>query len=219
MEQFDDLLVKILLGAAMISFVLAMFEEHEEGESSFHAFVEPLVIIMILICNASVGVWQERNAESAIEALKEYEPEIAKVYRQNKVGSAQRIKARELVPGDVVEVAVGDKIPADIRITSIYSTTIRIDQALLTGESVSVIKQSEPIPEVRAVNQDKKNLLFSVSNFYSLVNKSLKQSLKCKIEHFSLYAFLIIAQKPTNQILVLLMNLKLLVLTVLLCFY
>lgn len=164
LEQFDDLLVKILLGAAMISFVLAMFEEHEEGESSFHAFVEPLVIIMILICNASVGVWQERNAESAIEALKEYEPEIAKVYRQNKVGSAQRIKARELVPGDVVEVAVGDKIPADIRITSIYSTTIRIDQALLTGESVSVIKQSEPIPEVRAVNQDKKNLLFSGTN-------------------------------------------------------
>lgn len=166
LEQFDDLLVKILLGAALISFVLAMFEEHEEGESSFHAFVEPLVIIMILICNASVGVWQERNAESAIEALKEYEPEIAKVYRQNKSGSAQRIKARELVPGDVVEVAVGDKIPADIRITTIYSTTIRIDQALLTGESVSVIKQSEAIPEVRAVNQDKKNLLFSVSTLY-----------------------------------------------------
>jgi len=164
LEQFDDLLVKILLGAALISFVLALFEEHEEGESTFHAFVEPLVIIMILICNASVGVWQERNAESAIEALKEYEPEIAKVFRQSKAGSAQRIKARELVPGDVVEIAVGDKIPADIRITSIFSTTIRIDQALLTGESVSVIKQTEAIPEVRAVNQDKKNLLFSGTN-------------------------------------------------------
>ncbi len=165
LEQFDDLLVKILLGAALISFVLALFEEHEEGESTFHAFVEPIVIIMILICNASVGVWQERNAESAIEALKEYEPEIAKVIRQSKPGLAQRIKARELVPGDVVEVAIGDKIPADIRITSIFSTTIRIDQALLTGESVSVIKQTEAIPEVRAVNQDKKNLLFSVSFF------------------------------------------------------
>lgn len=164
LEQFDDLLVKILLGAALISFVLALFEEHEEGESTFHAFVEPIVIIMILICNASVGVWQERNAESAIEALKEYEPEIAKVIRQSKPGLAQRIKARELVPGDVVEVAIGDKIPADIRITSIFSTTIRIDQALLTGESVSVIKQTEAIPEVRAVNQDKKNLLFSGTN-------------------------------------------------------
>lgn len=164
LEQFDDLLVKILLGAALISFVLAIFEEHEEGESTLHAFVEPLVIIMILICNATVGVWQERNAESAIEALKEYEPEIAKVYRQSKPGLAQRIKARELVPGDVVEVAIGDKIPADVRITSIFSTTIRIDQALLTGESVSVIKQTEPISEIRAVNQDKKNLLFSGTN-------------------------------------------------------
>jgi Ca2+ transporting ATPase len=105
LEQFDDLLVKILLGAAMISFVLAIFEEHEEHESAIGAFVEPLVILMILVCNAAVGVWQERNAESAIEALKEYEPEIAKVIRQNKPGLAQRIKARELVPGDVVEVA------------------------------------------------------------------------------------------------------------------
>lgn len=164
LEQFDDLLVKILLGAALISFVLAIFEEHDEHESSIGAFVEPLVILMILICNASVGVWQERNAESAIEALKEYEPEIAKVIRQNKPGSAQRIKARELVPGDVVEVAVGDKIPADIRITSIFTTTLRIDQALLTGESVSIIKHTEEIPEVRAVNQDKKNILFSGTN-------------------------------------------------------
>jgi Ca2+ transporting ATPase len=164
LEQFDDLLVKILLGAALISFVLAIFEEHHEDESMVGAFVEPLVIIMILICNASVGVWQERNAESAIEALKEYEPEIAKVIRQNKPGSAQRIKARELVPGDVVEIAVGDKIPADVRITSIYSTTLRIDQALLTGESVSVIKHTDVIPDTRALNQDKKNILFSGTN-------------------------------------------------------
>lgn len=59
---------------------------------------------------------------------------------------------------------VGDKIPADIRITSIYSTTLRIDQALLTGESVSVIKHTDAIPDLRAVNQDKKNILFSGTN-------------------------------------------------------
>ncbi|QQP42405.1 Calcium-transporting ATPase, partial [Caligus rogercresseyi] len=65
----------------------------------------------------------ERNAESAIEALKEYEPEMGKVIRTDKDG-VQKIRAKEIVPGDIVEVSVGDKIPADVRLINIMSTTL-----------------------------------------------------------------------------------------------
>ncbi len=97
-------------------------------------------------------VFQERNAEDAIEALKEYEPDMGKVIRAEKKG-VQNIRASELVPGDIVEISVGDKAPADIRLISIMSTTLRIDQSILTGESVTVIKHTEPIKDPKAVNQ------------------------------------------------------------------
>jgi len=161
LEQFDDLLVKILLLAACISLFLAVCEEHEDPQEAITAYVEPFVILLILIANAIVGVWQEKNAEEAIEALKEYEPEIAKAIRDGKL---QRINAKELVPGDVVEVSVGDRVPADVRICAIHSTTLRVDQSILTGESVSVIKHTDVVPDIRAVNQDKKNCLFSGTN-------------------------------------------------------
>ncbi|KAI2804379.1 Sarcoplasmic/endoplasmic reticulum calcium ATPase 2 [Blomia tropicalis] len=106
---------------------------------------------------------EERNAEDAIEALKEYEPEMGKVIRADKQG-VQKIRAKEIVPGDMVEISVGDKVPADIRLIKIFSTTLRVDQSILTGESVSVIKHTEVIPDPRAVNQDKKNILFSGTN-------------------------------------------------------
>ena len=88
---------------------------------------------------------------------------MGKVIRSDKDG-VQKIRAKDIVPGDIVEVSVGDKVPADLRIIEILSTVLRIDQSILTGESVSVIKHNEPVPDPRAVNQDKKNIIFSGTN-------------------------------------------------------
>lgn len=153
LEQFKDQLVIILILAAVISFVLASLE----NDSS--AFVEPIVILLILIANAVVGVVQETNAEKAIEALKEYSPETAKVIRE---GHIDTINARLLVPGDVVSLAVGDKIPADCRLLQITSSSFKIDQSILTGEPFSISKDADLIvKDASAVKQDQLNMIFS----------------------------------------------------------
>jgi len=76
--------------------------------------------------------------------------------------------ASGLVPGDIILVSVGDKIPADCRIISVSSSSFRIDQAILTGESVSVNKSVERILDEKAVKQDMTNMLFSVSKVFFL---------------------------------------------------
>lgn len=143
LEQFDDTLVKILLGAALISFILAYVDKNDIGEGGMTAYVEPLVILLILMLNATVGVWQETNAEKALEALKEMQSEQAKVLRDGY--SIPNLPARELVPGDIVELRVGDKVPADMRIASLKTSTLRMEQSSLTGESQPVIKSTNKI--------------------------------------------------------------------------
>ena len=93
-EQFEDLLVLILLAAAVISFVLALFED--SGDDRWTAFVEPAVILIILIANAAVGVFQETNAANAIEKLKQSEAREANVLRD---GNTKTIHSIDVVPG------------------------------------------------------------------------------------------------------------------------
>lgn len=154
LEQFKDQLVIILLGSAAISFVLALFEE-EEG---WTAFVDPAVILTILVLNAVVGVTQESSAEKAIAALQEYSANTANVVREGKI---KEVKADELVPGDIIRIAVGNRIPADCRVLDIHSNSFRVDQSILTGESESVGKDTIAINDERAVKQDMINTLFS----------------------------------------------------------
>ncbi|KAK1562822.1 hypothetical protein Q3G72_017652 [Acer saccharum] len=141
LDQFNDTLVRILLAAAVISFVLAWYDGDEGGEMGVTAFVEPLVIFLILILNAVVGVWQESNAEKALEALKEIQSEHATVVRDG--DKVHKLPARELVPGDIVELKVGDKVPADMRVVELISSTLRIEQGSLTGESEAVNKTNK----------------------------------------------------------------------------
>jgi len=155
-EQFKDQLVIILLCAAVISFVLAFFEE--SGEDKITAYVEPLVILLILIANAIVGVVQESNAEKAIEALKEYTPDEAKVIRN---GVVSKISAEDLVPGDIVSLASGDKVPADCRLVEVVSSSFKVDQSILTGESIAVSKDIAVVKDAKAIKQDQTNILFS----------------------------------------------------------
>ena len=139
-----------------MSFVLALFED----EGGWSAFVDPAVILTILILNAVVGVSQESSAEKAIAALQEYSANEANVIRNN--GNMTRIKADELVPGDIVSVSVGNRIPADCRLINIESNSFAVDQAILTGESESVGKDSNAVvDDDKAVKQDQVNMLFS----------------------------------------------------------
>ncbi|CAA2968405.1 calcium-transporting ATPase 3, endoplasmic reticulum-type isoform X1 [Olea europaea subsp. europaea] len=154
LKQFDDLLVKILIAAAIVSFFLAL----ANGETGLSAFLEPSVILMILAANAAVGVITETNAEKALEELRAYQADVATVLRN---GCFSILPASDLVPGDIVEVSVGCKIPADMRMIEMLSDQLRVDQAILTGESCSVEKELNITSVTNAVYQDKTNILFS----------------------------------------------------------
>ncbi|GAB64608.1 calcium-transporting ATPase [Plasmodium cynomolgi strain B] len=159
LNQFDDLLVKILLLAAFISFALTLLDM-QSHEVAISDFIEPLVIVMILILNAAVGVWQECNAEKSLDALKQLQPTKAKVLRD---GKWEIIDSKYLTIGDIIELSVGNKTPADARIIQIFSTSIKVEQSMLTGESCSVDKYSEKL-DLSFKNceiQLKRNILFS----------------------------------------------------------
>jgi magnesium-transporting ATPase (P-type) len=154
-EQFQDTLVRILLAAAVISFVLALTSDGNEGIS---AFIEPLVILLILIANATIGVWQDLNADKAIEALKSLQASHCNVKRNGKISE---IESSDLVPGDIIVLNEGEKIPADARMLDIVTSNFEIDESNLTGEPLPVYKHSDVITEKELNIKDQKNIAFS----------------------------------------------------------
>jgi P-type Ca2+ transporter type 2C len=151
-EQFEDRLVQILLAVAVLSSFLAAIEK------DVHAFIEPVIIVSILTINAAVGVWQSKSAEDSLEALKKLQPETACVLRE---GIWQgEFPAASVVPGDIIYLRVGDKVPADARVIGLKTTTFSTDESTLTGESFSVPKSVEPV-EATARISGKENIVFS----------------------------------------------------------
>jgi magnesium-transporting ATPase (P-type) len=156
-EQFQDTLVRILLAAAVISFVIALTGDGLEGLA---AYIEPFVILLILIANAAIGVYQDLNADNAIEKLKSLQPSRCTVLRN---GQTSIIDSKDLIPGDMVILREGDKVPADIRLVDIETSNFEVSEAAFTGEP-STYKISEPIDSNEKPGlSSMKNVVFSAS--------------------------------------------------------
>lgn len=125
--QMTDPMILVLLAAALISGILAVYENE--------SFTDVIIILLVVIVNAVLGVYQENKAEKAIEALQEMAAATSKVLRGGKL---EVVRSEELVVGDIVILEAGDAVPADGRI--LESASLKIEEAALTGESVPVDK-------------------------------------------------------------------------------
>jgi len=140
--QFHNLLIYVLIGAA----VLAALLDHA---------LDAVVIIAVVIINAVIGVVQEGRAEKALEAVSRLIEPVTSVIRD---GNRLTIAAEDVVPGDIVQLEAGDRLPADLRIFRQRGLTI--DEALLTGESVTASKHTAPVAPVCALG-DRSCMAFS----------------------------------------------------------
>ena len=149
-EQFKDVMILILIAAAVVSFTIACIE----GNPS--EFVEGGLIILIVVINALMGVIQESKAEKALDALKSMSAPHAKVIRN---GVESIIDAKDLVPGDIIKLEAGDFIPADARL--IKSVSLKCEESALTGESVPAEKDAEVVVDAKSTVGDRINMVFS----------------------------------------------------------
>lgn len=148
-DQFKDLMIIILLVAAALSVVT-------EG---MHGLTDACIILAVVVLNAAFGVYQEGQAEAAIEALKNMSSPLARVRRD---GNIVEIDSRELVPGDIVLLEAGDVVPADMRL--LEAASLKIEEAALTGESVPVEKDITETVAADAGIGDRVNMGYQNSN-------------------------------------------------------
>ena len=149
-DQFKDVMILILLAAAVVSFVIACVEQNPME------FFEPALILLIVVLNAIMGVAQESKAEKALAALKNLSAPHARVIRD---GNESVIDAKALVPGDIIKLEAGDFVPADARLIS--SAALKSEESALTGESVPSEKNFAAEVAEDAPLGDRDNMVFS----------------------------------------------------------
>ncbi len=150
LDQFKDVMILILIAAAIISFAVICVEKNW-GE-----LFEPALILLIVILNAVMGVYQEGKAEKALDALKNMSAPHARVIRD---GEEKIIDASMLVPGDIIRLEAGDFVPADARLLT--SVSLKSEESALTGESVPSEKDANAEVKANAAIGDRTNMVFS----------------------------------------------------------
>ncbi|HEM5949133.1 TPA: cation-translocating P-type ATPase [Streptococcus suis] len=149
LDQFKDLMIIILIAAAILTVIT-------EGS---HGLTDAIIILTVVILNAAFGVYQEGQAEAAIEALKNMSSPVARALRDNHV---VEVDSKDLVPGDIVLLEAGDVVPADMRL--LEANSLKIEEAALTGESVPVDKDLSAVLAEDAPIGDRVNMAYQNSN-------------------------------------------------------
>nr|WP_288824210.1 cation-translocating P-type ATPase [uncultured Clostridium sp.] len=152
LKELSNFMTIVLIAAAVISGVTSFYE----GEG----LIDTVIILLVVVINAILGVYQESKAESAIASLQEMTAATSKVIRNDKL---EIIRSEQLVPGDIIVLEAGDSVPADSRV--LESASLKAEEAALTGESVSVSKHSDVInaKNGEVALADRKNMIYTGS--------------------------------------------------------
>ena len=150
-SQFKDFMIVILIIAAIVSFIVSVIEGNAD-------YLDPIIILGIIIFNACVGVFQESKAEHSLDSLRKLTTPYSNVIRDNMM---LVIPSKEIVPGDIILLETGNYVPADARL--IESIDLKIDESALTGESIPVSKNPNITLKEQTPLAERKNMVYSSS--------------------------------------------------------
>ncbi|MBO3753653.1 MAG: HAD-IC family P-type ATPase, partial [Candidatus Brockarchaeota archaeon] len=157
LDEFKDIFILLLIAATVFSAIIGYYEMLQGGEF-MESFADVITISAIVVLCAVTGFIQEYRAEKAVEALKKLAAPKARVIRD---GVENIIPASEVVPGDILALEAGDHVPADARI--IEAVELKANEAVLTGESVPVVKEATVLKEDAPVSE-RRNMVFSATH-------------------------------------------------------